>query len=158
MAQLRVLIVDDSQAMRRSIIYALQRIEGMVCLEALHGAEGLRRLANEHFDLVLTDINMPVMDGLKLIALMRQPGSPHRDLPVVVITTEGNPEDRRRAMALGANAYLVKPLRAHNVLSVVKEQLVRAGLMAAPAPAAQNPATASRDRASAAPPIPALAR
>ena len=123
MAQLRALIVDDSQAMRRSIIYALQRIEGMECLEAQDGAEGLRKLAQERFDLVLTDINMPVMDGLKLIALMRGAESPHKDVPLIVITTVGGADDRRKAMALGANAYLVKPLRAPNVLATVKEQL-----------------------------------
>jgi two-component system chemotaxis response regulator CheY len=119
-AQLKALVVDDSQAMRRSIIYALQRIEGMVCLEAADGVEGLKRLSTESFDIVLTDINMPIMDGLKLIAHLRQAESAHRETPVVVITTEAAPEDRRRALALGANAYLVKPLRAQNVLATVK--------------------------------------
>ena len=123
MAQLKALIIDDSQAMRRSISYALQRIEGVVCLEAQDGAEGLKRLSAEHFDVILTDINMPVMDGLKLIAHVRQEDSAHRSTPVVVITTETAPEDRRRAMALGANAYLVKPLRAHTVINTVKELL-----------------------------------
>lgn len=121
--QLRALVVDDSQAMRRSIIYALQRVEGMVCFEAQDGAEGLKRLASERFDIVLTDINMPIMDGLKLIAQMRLSESVHKGVPVVVITTESAPEDRRRAMALGASAYLVKPLRAATVISTVKELL-----------------------------------
>jgi two-component system chemotaxis response regulator CheY len=121
--QLKALIVDDSQAMRRSIAYALQRIDGVVCLEAQDGAEGLKRLAGERFDIILTDINMPIMDGLKLIAHVRSEESSHRDVPVVVITTESAPEDRRRAMALGANVYLVKPLRAHEVIAAVKSLL-----------------------------------
>ena len=123
MAQRKALIVDDSQAMRRSIAYALQRIDELVCLEAADGAEGMKRLATERFDVIVTDINMPVMDGLKLIALVRAAESVHRETPVVVITTESAPEDRRRALALGANAYLVKPLRANTVLDTVKQLL-----------------------------------
>ncbi|HCF57491.1 MAG TPA: response regulator [Myxococcales bacterium] len=123
MGQIKALIVDDSQAMRRSIAYALQRIDGVVCLEAQDGAEGLKRLASERFDIILTDINMPIMDGLKLIAHVRGEDSSHREVPVVVITTESAPEDRRRAMVLGANAYLVKPLRAHEVIAAVKDLL-----------------------------------
>lgn len=123
MAPRKVLIVDDSQAMRRSIVYALQRLEDLVCLEAQDGAEGLKRLAGERFDIILTDINMPVMDGLKLIAHVRADDSPHKATPIVVITTEAAPEDRRRALALGATAYLVKPLRANTVLETVKDLL-----------------------------------
>ncbi|MBI5544549.1 MAG: response regulator, partial [Deltaproteobacteria bacterium] len=123
MASRKALIVDDSQAMRRSIVFALQRIEDLLCLEAMDGAEGLKRLATERFDIILTDINMPVMDGLKLIAHVRAEESPHKATPIVVISTESAPEDRRRALALGANAYLVKPLRAHVVLETVKQLL-----------------------------------
>ncbi|HEY3447149.1 MAG TPA: response regulator [Myxococcales bacterium] len=123
MASRKVLIVDDSQAMRRSIVYALQRVDDLMCLEAQDGAEGLKRLAAERFDIILTDINMPVMDGLKLIAHVRQDDSPHKATPIVVISTESAPEDRRRALALGANAYLVKPLRANVVLETVKQLL-----------------------------------
>ncbi len=123
MASRKVLIVDDSQAMRRSIVYALQRLDDLMCLEAQDGAEGLKRLSAERFDIILTDINMPVMDGLKLIAHVRGEDSPHKATPIVVISTESADEDRRRALALGANAYLVKPLRANVVLETVKQLL-----------------------------------
>lgn len=123
MASRKVLIIDDSQAMRRSIVYALQRLEDLMCLEAQDGAEELKRLAAERFDIILTDINMPVMDGLKLISHVRGEESPHKTTPIVVISTESAPEDRRRALALGANAYLVKPLRANVVLETVKQLL-----------------------------------
>ncbi|HZI13654.1 MAG TPA: response regulator [Myxococcus sp.] len=120
--QIRALVVDDSQAMRRSIMYALQRIPGIVCTEAQDGAEGLKKLAQGRFDLVLTDINMPLMDGLKLISHIRQ-ATDHRHVPIVVITTEGAAADRERAMALGASAYLVKPVQARVVMDTVKELL-----------------------------------
>lgn len=120
--QIRALVVDDSQAMRRSIMYALQRITGMVCTEAQDGAEGLKKLTQGRFDLVLTDINMPLMDGLKLIHHIRQ-ATDHRGVPIVVITTEGAAADRERALALGASAYLVKPVQAKVVMDTVKDLL-----------------------------------
>ncbi|MBZ4401854.1 response regulator [Myxococcus sp. MISCRS1] len=120
--QIRALVVDDSQAMRRSIMYALQRISGMVCTEAQDGAEGLKKLTQGRFDLVLTDINMPLMDGLKLIHHIRQ-ATDHRGVPIVVITTEGAAADRERALALGASAYLVKPVQAKVVMDTVRDLL-----------------------------------
>ncbi|CAM3867153.1 response regulator [Corallococcus sp. ZKHCc1 1396] len=121
--QIRALVVDDSQAMRRSIMYALQRLTGVVCVEAEDGVAGLKMLTTQgRFDLVLTDINMPLMDGLKLISHIRQ-APEHRGVPIVVVTTEGAAADRARAMALGASAYLVKPVQARVVLETVKELL-----------------------------------
>ncbi|RKH68882.1 response regulator [Corallococcus aberystwythensis] len=121
--QIRALVVDDSQAMRRSIMYALQRLTDVVCIEAQDGVEGLKKLATQgRFDLVMTDINMPLMDGLKLIHHIRQTDA-HRAVPIVVVTTEGAAADRERAMALGATAYLVKPVQARVVLDTVKELL-----------------------------------
>ncbi|NOJ78466.1 response regulator [Myxococcus xanthus] len=120
--QIRALVVDDSQAMRRSIMYALQRLSGVVCTEAQDGAEGLKKLTQGRFDLVLTDINMPLMDGLKLISHIRQ-ATEHRNVPIIVVTTEGAAADRERAMKLGASAYLVKPVQAKVVLDTVRDLL-----------------------------------
>ena len=120
--EIRALVVDDSQAMRRSIMYALQRLSGMVCTEAHDGAEGLKKLTQSRYDLVLTDINMPLMDGLKLISHIRQ-ATTHRNVPIVVITTESAAADRERAMKLGASAYLVKPVQAKVVMDTVRDLL-----------------------------------
>jgi two-component system, chemotaxis family, chemotaxis protein CheY len=119
MAHLHALVVDDSSAMRRQLIYALRRVAGMDTVEAVDGADAWRKLCSTSFDLVITDINMPLLDGLKLIALLRA-GGPHQRVPVVVITTEGAEADRRRAMGLGASAYLVKPVQAHQVVEAVR--------------------------------------
>ena len=81
-----------------------------------------RKLSTGTFQIVITDINMPVMDGLKLISLMRG-GGPHQRVPVIVITTEGAESDRKRAMALGASAYLVKPVQSQQVVEAVKALL-----------------------------------
>lgn len=119
---LRALVVDDSLPLRRSVMYALQRLGDVVCLEAGDGAEALKKAQGAPLDIVLTDINMPVLDGLKLIASLRKDPS-HAKVPIVVITTEGAMADRERALALGANAYLVKPVQASVVLSTVKQLL-----------------------------------
>ncbi len=122
MAQHRVLIVEDSPTMRQLLRFALRRLPDVEVVEASDGMDGLRKVTSDAFDLALVDINMPVMDGLKLISMIR---SEQRlaDMPIAVITTEGAQEDRERAIALGANEYLTKPIQAHNVLRVAKSLL-----------------------------------
>jgi len=115
----RILIVEDSPTMRQLLVFALKRLKNADIVEAQDGMDGLRKVTSDHFDLALVDINMPVMDGLKLISLIRAEDS-LRDMPIVVITTEGANEDRERALSLGANEYLTKPIQANKVLSVAK--------------------------------------
>jgi two-component system chemotaxis response regulator CheY len=122
MSHLFALVVDDSPAMRRQLTAALQRLGGLRTVEAADGAEAWRKLAAGTFDILLTDINMPTLDGLKLISLVRTGGA-HQRIPVVVITTEGAEADRRRALSLGADAYLVKPVQATQVLDTVRALL-----------------------------------
>ena len=122
MAHLHALVVDDSSAMRKQLCYALQRVVGMDTVEASDGADAWRKLGSAAFDIVLTDINMPLLDGLKLVALVRASGT-HQRVPLVVITTEGAEADRKRAMSLGASAYLVKPVQANQVVDVVRSLL-----------------------------------
>jgi two-component system chemotaxis response regulator CheY len=118
----RALVVDDSLQLRRSVMYALQRLGDVICVEAQDGAEALKKFQGARFDIVLTDINMPVLDGLKLTAHLR--GDPaNAELPIVIITTEAAAEDRERAMRLGASAYLIKPVKANEVLETVQRLL-----------------------------------
>jgi two-component system, chemotaxis family, chemotaxis protein CheY len=115
------LVVDDSPAMRKQLCQALQRA-GMHTVEAGDGAQAWRQLQSAQVDVILTDINMPILDGLKLVGLVRA-GGRHRATPVVVITTEAGEPDRRRAEGLGANGYLVKPVQSQQVLEVVTRLL-----------------------------------
>jgi two-component system chemotaxis response regulator CheY len=118
----RILIVEDSPTMRQLLAFALRRIAGAEIVEAQDGMDGLRKVTADDFDLALIDINMPVMDGLKLIQLIRQePDLAH--LPIAVVTTEGSQADRERALELGANEYLTKPIQANRVLAVAKTLL-----------------------------------
>ena len=118
----QILIVEDSPTMRQLLVFALRRLKNVDIGEAKDGMDGLRKVSNDHFDLALIDINMPVMDGLKLISLMRGEET-LKDIPIVVITTEGAAEDRERALNLGANEYLTKPIQANRVLSVARDLL-----------------------------------
>ncbi len=115
----RILIVEDSPTMRQLLVFALRRLKNVDIVEAQDGMDGLRKVSNDHFDLALIDINMPVMDGLKLISLMRGEET-LKEIPIIVITTEGAAEDRERALNLGANEYLTKPIQANRVLSLAR--------------------------------------
>jgi two-component system chemotaxis response regulator CheY len=122
MRRYRCLVVEDSKTMRKMLAESLTRIPGMEVVEAENGLTGMRALAAQRFDIVVTDVNMPVMDGLKLVRHVR--GDPrHEDTPIVIITTESAPNDRDRAMALGANAYIEKPIQAPRVIRAVKKLL-----------------------------------
>ena len=122
MADFTCLVVEDSPMMRQLIVLALSRVKSLRVTEADDGVDGLRKLATGKFDIVLTDINMPIMDGLKLVKRIRTDAT-HKDVPIIVITTEGSKEDRQRALQLGANAYITKPIQAPQVIAKVKELL-----------------------------------
>lgn len=116
------LVVEDSPMMRQLLVFALSRVKNIKVTEADDGVDGLRKLASGRFDIILTDINMPIMDGLKLVKRVRT-DPVHKDVPIIIITTEGAQEDKRRALELGANAYITKPIQAPQVIAKVKELL-----------------------------------
>ena len=120
MNSFKVLVVEDSPTMRQLIVFALKRIRGFQITEANDGVDGLKKLSAEKFDLILTDINMPIMDGLKLVSMVRNDPN-YKETPIVVITTEGATEDRERALALGANEYITKPIQTMKILETVKK-------------------------------------
>jgi two-component system, chemotaxis family, chemotaxis protein CheY len=119
---LRALVVEDSPAMRKLICFSLKSIKELAVTEADNGVAGLKKIASEKFDILITDINMPVMDGLKLVSLVRRDEA-HKNIPIIIITTEGAAEDRQRAMSLGANAYITKPIQASQVTQCVRKLL-----------------------------------
>jgi two-component system chemotaxis response regulator CheY len=120
MTEYKVLVVEDSPTMRQLIVFALKRIRGFQIVEANDGVDGLKKLSAEKFDLILTDINMPIMDGLKLVSMIRNDPN-YKQTPIIVITTEGATEDRTRALALGANEYITKPIQTMKILETVRK-------------------------------------
>ena len=108
-----ILVVEDSPTMRQLISFAMKRIPNAHVIEATDGVDALKKMSADTIDLILCDINMPVMDGLKLVSLVR--GNPvYKDIPIIIITTEGAEEDRKRALSIGANSYLPKPFKHRN--------------------------------------------
>lgn len=113
-----ILVVEDSPTMRQLITFAMKRIANTKVIEATDGVDALKKLSSEKVDLILADINMPVMDGLKLVSLVKNSQS-YKNIPVIIITTEGAREDKERAMAIGANAYLAKPIQTQELIKLV---------------------------------------
>ncbi|PYS96780.1 MAG: response regulator [Acidobacteria bacterium] len=117
-----LLVVEDSPTMRQLIAFTLRRLQGCRILEAVDGVDALKKLTTDRVDLVITDINMPMMDGLKLVSLIRG-NARTKAMPIVIVTTEGADEDRKRGLALGANAYIPKPIQPSALLKTVTSLL-----------------------------------
>lgn len=113
-----ILVVEDSPTMRQLIGFAMKRIPQSRVIEATDGVDALKKLSSETIDIILADINMPVMDGLKLVSLVRGNAS-YKNIPIIMITTEGAEEDRKKALAIGANAYLTKPIQTQELIRLV---------------------------------------
>ena len=121
----RILIVEDSPTMRALLNSALEDLEIPVKItEASSGFEALRCLPRESFDLIVTDINMPDINGLELVAFAKN-NNAYRSIPLVIVSTEGAERDRERGLELGADAYLVKPFEPENLREVVVDLLSR---------------------------------
>lgn len=122
MPEYTFLVVDDSPTMRQLISFSLKRIPGSKIVEANDGVDALKKLAMEKVSLILTDINMPVMDGLKLLTMVRKDPN-YKEIPVIIITTEGADDVRQEGIALGANDYVSKPIKTGDLVNAVNKLL-----------------------------------
>ena len=116
------LVVEDSPTMRQLLVSAMGQMGELKILEAEDGVDGLKQMREHQIDILITDINMPMMDGLKLVGMVRKDPK-HRDIPIIIVTTEGAREDRDRGLSLGADAYLVKPVKPSEVVATVGDLL-----------------------------------
>jgi two-component system, chemotaxis family, chemotaxis protein CheY len=117
----RVLAVDDSLTIRQLIKMTLTRA-GYEVIEAEDGAKGLQKASAEVFDLVLSDINMPVMTGLEMLRGLRKLEQ-YKFTPIVLVTTESQPEKKQEGKAAGATGWIVKPFEPEQLLAVVTKVL-----------------------------------
>lgn len=121
----RILIVEDSPTMRALLTSALEELDVPVKVtEAESGFEALRLLPRESFDLIVTDINMPDINGLELVSFVRN-NTAYQEIPLIIVSTEGSERDRDKGVGLGADAYLVKPFEPEALRDVVRELLTR---------------------------------
>jgi two-component system chemotaxis response regulator CheY len=113
----QVLIVDDSETVRREIATALKNA-GFGTVEAGDGEAGLARVREQRFSLIILDVNMPRMNGLEFLERFNARGF---DVPVVMLTTEGEPELIQRAKSLGAKGWLIKPFKPEFLAATAKK-------------------------------------
>ena len=115
----RVLTVDDSKTMRDMVRFTLSGA-GFEVVEAEDGAKALSLLDGTRVDLIITDINMPNMDGVTLVKRVRA-GTSHRSIPILILTTEGGDQKKAEGRAAGATGWIVKPFAPDKLLQVVNK-------------------------------------
>jgi two-component system chemotaxis response regulator CheY len=117
----RILAVDDSATMRQLVKMTLSR-SGYEVVEADDGSTALVKASAETFDMVLSDINMPIMSGLDLVRNLRKLAQ-YKFTPIVLVTTESQVEKKQEGKAAGATGWIVKPFEAEQLLAVVTKVL-----------------------------------
>ena len=118
-----ILIVEDSPTMRSLVVSALEDLGLPVRItEAASGFEALRELPRGEYDLIVTDINMPDINGLELISFVRR-NAAYRTIPMLIISTEGSERDVEKGLGIGADAYLVKPFDPEALRQIVLDLL-----------------------------------
>ncbi len=117
----RILLVDDSRAVRQLLKFTLEKRMNLDIYEAENGVEAVNQLMDNDFDLIITDIRMPQMDGLSLIRKVRSEIS--IDIPIIVVSTLGREADRDDGLNMGANSYVTKPIQAPDLIREVTNLL-----------------------------------
>lgn len=114
-----ILIVDDSRTVRNLVAFIMKK-EGFKVTQAEDGIDGLEKLYSAtSVDLIISDINMPRMDGFTFIKTVREQDA-YKDLPIVVLSTEGQEQDIQQGIQLGANMYMVKPAQPEKMVKNVR--------------------------------------
>ena len=118
-----ILIVEDSPTMRSLLTSALEDLDLPVKVtEAESGFEALRQLPRANYDLIVTDINMPDINGLELVSFVKS-NQAYCSIPLIIISTESSDRDREKGLSLGADAYLVKPFDPDDLLQIARDLL-----------------------------------
>ncbi len=115
----RVLVVDDSSTTRALIVSTIEEMEGFETVEAPNGFEALKRIPQQPLDLIVTDINMPDINGLEIVHFVKHHPD-YRSIPMIIVSTEGSDEDVKRGLDLGAAAYVKKPFDLEQLRSTIR--------------------------------------
>ena len=116
-----IMTVDDSASVRQMVCFALKEA-GYEVVEASDGREALTKLNESTVDMLITDLNMPNMDGIDLIRGVRA-GSSHKFIPIIMLTTESQPVKKQEGKAAGATGWIVKPFKPDQLLAVIRKVL-----------------------------------
>lgn len=115
----KILIVDDSSLIR-SVASAATVEAGHEPIVAQNGQEGLEKLSEEKFDLIFSDVNMPIMGGLEMVEKIKQ-NDAYKYIPIIMLTTESNPDLKAKGQALGVKAWMLKPFNKKKFFMAVKK-------------------------------------
>ncbi|NQZ79769.1 MAG: response regulator [Colwellia sp.] len=114
----KILVVDDSNSIRDMVSFTLKSA-GYQTVEAVNGKEGLDKAQTEAFDLVISDVNMPIMDGIELCGELRKLSN-FKFTPILMLTTESSGDMKQRGKSAGATGWLVKPFNPEKLLATIK--------------------------------------
>ncbi|MBC8550886.1 MAG: response regulator [Nitrospira sp.] len=126
---MKIMIVDDCQTTRKLLGHYLKS-RGYSVVFAENGLDAMEKLGTDNVNLIMTDLNMPFMDGMELIKTLR--ADPNwSDIPILMVTTENDTHEKDKALSLGANGYVVKPVTgdaiAKNIKSIIKQMFGKGG-------------------------------
>lgn len=117
----KILVAEDSASIRKFITLAL-KLRGYQVITAVDGMEAMEKLPNEKIDLLITDLNMPNIDGYKLIRNIRN-NDAYKNLPIIILSSLSGDEDVQQGLAAGANSYLIKPFNTKRIQYEVAKYL-----------------------------------
>jgi len=117
-----ILIVEDSATTRALIRAVIEELGEFETVEASSGFEALKMLPQQEYDLIITDINMPDINGLELINFVRN-NPRYNHIPIIIVSTERSEEDKKRGMALGATAYVTKPFKSLELQEIIQKTI-----------------------------------
>ncbi len=116
-----IMIVDDSNAIRQSVSFILKE-NGYETLEAVDGRDGFEKLKDQKVDLIITDVNMPNMDGISMVKELRGTDT-HKFTPILVLTTESQASIMQEGKGAGATGWIVKPFSNDKLIATIKKVL-----------------------------------
>jgi two-component system chemotaxis response regulator CheY len=116
----RILTVDDSASIRQMVGFTLRKA-GYEVVEAVDGKDGLCKAGSEKFDLIITDLNMPNMDGIQMITAVRKLPGAVAFVPILMLTTESQPGKKDEGRKAGATGWIVKPFDANQLIAVAQK-------------------------------------
>ena len=122
---MKILVVEDSASMRSYVTTIIEGDADLEIVEASTGFEALKTLPHHKFDAIVTDINMPDINGLELVSFLKN-HPVYKAIPIMIISTESADGDRQRAAALGAEAYVCKPFEASELMEKLRRLLAEA--------------------------------
>lgn len=117
----RIMAVDDSESIRQMVAFSLEQ-GGYRIIEAKNGKKALKMLNDQKIDMIITDLDMPKMDGISLIKQVRSMDE-HQKTPILILTTQSDGATKEQARALGANGWIIKPFKPKQLLAVVEKFL-----------------------------------